>query len=595
VFLADLATGKPVSLRAGTGTESYGYPAISGNKVVWLRHRGVNTRDEAQYSQTPYDICGADVTNPAAPLYFTVAEKVGRCPPYPYSEFYYAHDDIIDISGDLVVWEGNGDIFGADISDLSHIKVFPICTAAERQYDPAISGHRVVWTDERDDLGDICGADISDPNNIREFKVCAEPGWQLQPDIDGALIAFTDGDDRSGYIRACCISREYGVVQFTLPRPDGDYYSFFGARPKVDGTTIIWQDYEQVQGISLESAYGLTGGPVENLTTGVHYDHIQHAVDAATAGDVVVAQEGTYQEKLCFRGKGVTVTSANPQNRQTRAATVIAGGGQIVTFADGEDSNSVLTGFTISGGGFGVYCSASTPLISDCVITGNAFAGIKLWDLVHPTVAYSEITDNGTGVEMWEIRAGRFIRRSDIMLQNCIIAGSRKDGIWGGRPTIQNCTIADNLGYGISSFVLKASSSIVYFNHQGGQNLKVDSPLSTVAYSDVQGGWTGEGNIDADPLFVAQGQWNGSGEPGTAWVPGDYHLKSEGWTWDVQQNTWTSYDATSPCIDMGDAALPLGDEPMCSEGSPLSERAGPNQRIDMGAYGGTAEASPAPR
>ena len=43
----------------------------------------------------------------------------------------------------------------------------------------------------------------------------------------------------------------------------------------------------------------------------------------------------------------------------------------------------------------------------------------------------------------------------------------------------------------------------------------------TVEYSDIQGGWEGEGNIDADPLFVDEEN-------------GDYHIQ-----------------AGSPCIDAG--------------------------------------------
>jgi hypothetical protein len=50
-----------------------------------------------------------------------------------------------------------------------------------------------------------------------------------------------------------------------------------------------------------------------------------------------------------------------------------------------------------------------------------------------------------------------------------------------------------------------------------------------VTYSDIEGGWEGEGNIDADPLFV---------DPDTS----DYHLS-----------------AGAPCIDAGDnTALPKG-------------------------------------
>lgn len=586
VFLADLATGKTHHLRMGSATDSYGYPAISGNKVVWLQHLGVDTQNEARYQEASYDICGADITNPARPVYFTIAEQVGRRPPYPYDNYSRAYDDVIDIDGDIVVWEGNGDIFGADLSDLSDINVFPICTAPERQYDPAVSGRRVVWTDERNDIGDIYAADISDPHNIREFEVWAGPGWQLQPDIDGALIAFVDGDDYSGQIRSCCISRGYGPVHFSLP----GYYFYYGARPQVDGTTIVWHRGSRVEGVSLEFAYAVTDGPIQNVTTAERYDYIQHAISAAGDGEVILVPEGTHDEKLRFKGKRITVTSADPQDPAVRANTVIAGTGQLVTFAENEENEALLTGFTISGGSYGVYCSGSSPTVADCTMTGNTYAGIKLWNEANPLIANCAITANGTGVEMWTPGGIRFMGRNDITLRNCLIAGNRKDGIWGDRPTIENCTIADNLGYGLTCVLANVTNSILYFNHPGDDNVKLQTASSTVTYSDIQGGWPGQGNIDADPLFVGSGYWSDSTG---MWIPGDYHLKSEGWSWDAQQQAWTWDDVTSPCIDAGDPGLSLGDEPPCALGDPLSERA-INTRINMGAYGGTAEASSAP-
>ena len=494
---------------------------------MWLEHHNVNTRDYAGYDLTPYDICGADVTNPAKPVYFTIAEQAGRCPPYPYNDFDSARTDMLDISGNIVVWESNGDILrGGHLRPGSHQDV-PNLHRAGATVRSGDLRPPVVWTDERDDIGDIYGADISNPEAIREFKVFVGPGWQLQPDIDGTLIVFSDGSESGGEICACSISREYGIVPFALPPLEGEDYSwYYGIGPTVDGTTITWWRSERIQSLSLEFAYEVARGPVQNLGTGTSYDYIQHAIDAAAAGDTIVAQEGTYPEKLIFRGKDVTVTSTNPQDRRVRAATVIEGSGQLVTFADGEDSNSVLSGFTVSGGSFGVYCGASSPMISDFAIVNNVCAGIKLWDQATPAITHSEITGNGTGVEMWEQRGGRFTRVNRATLQNCLIAGNRKDGIWGGRPTMQNCTIAENLGYGVNSMLLNANSSIIYFNNAGGQNLKVDA-TSVLTYSDIQGGWPGEGNIDADPLFVASGHWANPanrtaspnpGDPGVKWI-----------------------------------------------------------------------------
>jgi hypothetical protein len=43
----------------------------------------------------------------------------------------------------------------------------------------------------------------------------------------------------------------------------------------------------------------------------------------------------------------------------------------------------------------------------------------------------------------------------------------------------------------------------------------------TITYSDVQGGWPGEGNIDADPLFVDP---DGPDDDPNTWEDNDYHL-----------------------------------------------------------------------
>lgn len=94
----------------------------------------------------------------------------------------------------------------------------------------------------------------------------------------------------------------------------------------------------------------------------------------------------------------------------------------------------------------------------------------------------------------------------------------------------------------------------------------------------------GPGNIEADPCFADPGYWDPNGTPEDPnddfWVGGDYHLKSEAGRWDPARQVWIRDDMTSPCIDAGDPASPIGQEPFPNGG-----------RINMGAYGGTAEAS----
>jgi len=108
-----------------------------------------------------------------------------------------------------------------------------------------------------------------------------------------------------------------------------------------------------------------------------------------------------------------------------------------------------------------------------------------------------------------------------------------------------------------------------------------------ITYSNVQGGFTGEGNIDADPLFAVLGYFDPNGTPEDIsddyWIDGDYHLKSQAGRYDPNTQTWIVDDVNSPCIDAGDP------------NSPVAFESYPNGYIiNMGAYGGTAEASKSP-
>jgi len=125
-----------------------------------------------------------------------------------------------------------------------------------------------------------------------------------------------------------------------------------------------------------------------------------------------------------------------------------------------------------------------------------------------------------------------------------------------------------------------SKTTITYTNLSGGIS-SVHDPFNTLIW--------GQGNIDADPCFADPGRWVNandpnqiaeSNDPNAVWIDGDYHLKSQAGRWDPVSQTWVKNDVTSPCIDAGDPNTPVGDEPFPNGG-----------RINMGAYGGTAEAS----
>ena len=147
---------------------------------------------------------------------------------------------------------------------------------------------------------------------------------------------------------------------------------------------------------------------------------------------------------------------------------------------------------------------------------------------------------------------------------------------YGSSPTISNITIVDN-DFGIAAYENSNPdiSNCIFWNNENGDLFQCEA-----RYSCIEGGDQGEGNINLNPLFVDAAN-------------GDYHLKSEGWRWNTSSGSWTWDDVTSQCIDAGDPASPLGNELMSAPRDPNNDY-GVNLRINMGAFGGTPQASMPP-
>ena len=294
-------------------------------------------------------------------------------------------------------------------------------------------------------------------------------------------------------------------------------------------------------------------------------------------------------------------------------------------------------------GGGGVSCYSDRPIVTNCIITGNVNGGIyysggTLSPRHSPTIANCSVTANlGSGIHCRHSEpiianskitenadSGIYCYGSRATIANCTINGNSRGGIrsqYGGL-TIANCTIAGNAhrydpwsGGGIRCLAsdLDISNCTIHHNlsvwgggiasdrapdvqgtppgsltvtgcilwHNQPQQILGDH--GAVSYSDIQNGWPGQGNIDADPCFVDPGYWDPNGTPDDPnddfWVHGEYHLKSEAGRWNPNGQTWVQDDVTSPCIDAGDPMRPIGQEPFPNGGV-----------MNMGAYGGTVEA-----
>ncbi len=290
-------------------------------------------------------------------------------------------------------------------------------------------------------------------------------------------------------------------------------------------------------------------------------------------------------------------------------------------FCDG--SSPTITNCRIEGNNVGrgaIFCLfVSSPNISGCTITNNSTdyvgAGIYCGLLCNPTISECIITgnsaDHGGGIFCW--------LSSNPSISHCILAGNQAEYYGGtvlcngGSPNLSHCTITGNrtteAGGALhcrGSTKPMISNSILWNNQAAdGQEIFLISSGSsfsnlTVSYCNIQGGQSqasldanssllwGPGNIETDPCFVTDGYWDNNSTPEDAnddiWFSGEYHLQSQAGRWDPNQSKWLIDISTSRCIDAGN--------PGCAVAEEFEE---PNNvRINMGAYGGTAEASKPP-
>ena len=136
--------------------------------------------------------------------------------------------------------------------------------------------------------------------------------------------------------------------------------------------------------------------------------------------------------------------------------------------------------------------------------------------------------------------AGLFTNNGDTTVSNCTFTGNSAAALGGAMnlgtsseedpsPTINNCIVWGNFA------VYNGDGSGSYEIWLGGF---VDPEVN---YCNVQGGFPGLFNIDADPLFVDPGFWDDNGTPGNDgddfWIDGDYHLLAGSPVVDAANNT----------------------------------------------------------
>ena len=333
---------------------------------------------------------------------------------------------------------------------------------------------------------------------------------------------------------------------------------------------------------------------------------IQLGINDAANGDTVLVAPGIYYENIHFREKGIVVASHYLLNNNVAyvESTTINGGASInpdtgscvlIVSDDSttmQDTSAALIGFTITEGtgtkwldehgagifreGGGILIQYLSPRIAHNIIVRNramhtagvisSGGGALRCGDGNPRIRNNIIMYNSA-----RYGGGIVLNFTGAIIKNNIIAYDSAYGDYGGGggiwsyanstepKIIENNTIVYNAGGGSGTgggLRLLSSTATVRNNIIWGNvdyQIFRSGGVVTVTYSDVQGGWSGEGNIDTDPFFA----------------PENFYLSD-----------------SSPCIDAGDTSAAYNDpedpgNPGYAQWPSMGEL-----RNDMGAYGG---------
>jgi len=180
---------------------------------------------------------------------------------------------------------------------------------------------------------------------------------------------------------------------------------------------------------------------------------IQAAINASIDGDTILVAEGTYFENINFLGKAIIVASYFAiDDDETHITNTIIDGSQfnnpdsasVVTFCSGEDTTSIIKGFTIQGGK-GSYHN----LWSDLMYGGGIFLWNSSAKIISNIIKSNHVNHplrrcGGAGIGAMMETGNYWVIIEENIIKNDTCTANAEYAFGGGIYTTINTTIRNN-------------------------------------------------------------------------------------------------------------------------------------------------------
>jgi C1A family cysteine protease len=230
-------------------------------------------------------------------------------------------------------------------------------------------------------------------------------------------------------------------------------------------------------------------------------------------------------------------------------------------------TNCIFLNNSTTNQGGGMYNYESSPTITNCTFKSNSAraSGGGMWDYnSSPTTINCTFQNNSAckGGGMYNAQSSPTISNCTFLNNSAPFGGGGMLNVENSSPAITNCifknNLATNCGGGIDNFLNTSPviTNCIFWNNSAPNGSAIsnrdnsssritncvlwndssaeiynDASTPVVTYCDVEGGYSGEGNINSDPLFANA-------------EAGDFHLTAGSPCIDAGNNSATSIPAT---------------------------------------------------